>query len=104
MKSPLANFLRFVKTLQMRELIDWFKLKRFAFVLAAVAVLVTMIIDDPNYILYSLTFFLILILFLIVDAVIDDYREKERQRRMWENDRFVSQRPKMKANGRANRH
>lgn len=60
--------------------IRWWTVFSFLLVLSALALVIALIIDDVNYFYYSLSNFLILVLFLFGDILIDEWRERRKGR------------------------
>jgi hypothetical protein len=60
--------------------IRWWTVFYFLLVLSVIAIVVSLIIEDPKYFVYSLSNFLILVLFLFGDIMIDEWRERRKGR------------------------
>lgn len=58
--------------------IRWWTVFYFFIVLSAIALVISLIIDDRDYFVYSLSNFLILVLFLFCDIIIEDWKEKQK--------------------------
>lgn len=60
--------------------IQWRKISVFLFVLSLISVIIATIVNNVNFILYSLFYFIVMLAFLAIDVFIEEYRTRKKSK------------------------